>query len=53
VEQVWIERVGKPVLMFAIAFFAARYITGSNFDGFLVGLIPLALGVMIMSPDVV
>jgi hypothetical protein len=46
VEQFLLERIGKPLLMFVIAFFAVKYITGSAGDGVLVGLIPLVLGLI-------
>ena len=41
-----VERIGKPVLMFVITYFAVRFLTGSTGDAVLVGLIPLVLGVI-------
>ena len=43
-EQLLLERVGKPLVMFIITFFAVKYITGSVGDSLLIALIPLVLG---------
>jgi len=43
-DQFVVDRIGKPLVMFALAFFCIRYITGSNWDALALGVIPLLLG---------
>jgi hypothetical protein len=45
-EQLLLQRMGKPLVMFFITFLAGKYVTGSVGDGFLLALLPLGLGVI-------